>query len=77
MKNNIYVNMKEQNKWVAKYFDKDLVTIDELLSCIEDLDVEKDVLQEKVAELEKEIKDLKSSKKKGYIDPDIVHENNW
>lgn len=38
---NVYIKVEDLNKWVAKYFpNKDLITIDDLIATIEDLDSE-------------------------------------
>ena len=51
--NEVYIDMRKENKWISKYFTKDLVSIDELLNCIEDLD-------SKISDLELEIEELKT-----------------
>lgn len=48
----VYINMKEENDWIKKYFKKDLVSVEDLLSCIEDLDSEIYELKEKLREKE-------------------------
>lgn len=48
----VYIDMRKQNRWISKYFNKDLVSVDELLGCIEDLDGEIDHLKERIEELE-------------------------
>ena len=49
----VYINMKEENDWIKKYFkNKDLVSVEDLLSCIEDLDSEIYELKEKLREKE-------------------------
>ena len=42
----VYILREDLNRWVAKYFDKDLITIDDLIGVIEDLDGELDSLKE-------------------------------
>lgn len=42
----IYIDIREQNDMITRYFDKDLVSIDELLSTIEDLHLEIERLKE-------------------------------
>lgn len=38
---NIYIKVEDLNKWVAKYYpNKDLITIEDLIATIEDLDSE-------------------------------------
>lgn len=47
----VYINMKEQNDWLKKYFkNRDFVSVDDLISCIEDLDYEIYKLKEKAEE---------------------------
>ena len=47
----VYIDMRKENKWISKYFTKDLVSIDELLNCIEDLDSEIENLKLEIEEL--------------------------
>ena len=50
----IYVDMRYQNRWIQKYFpNKDFVSIDELIGCIEDLDSEIDHLKEELEDANK------------------------
>ena len=50
----IYVDMRIQNRWIQKYFpNKDFVSIDELIGCIEDLDSEIDHLKEELEDATK------------------------
>ena len=51
--NEVYIDMRKENKWISKYFTKDLVSIDELLNCIEDLDSEIEGLKLTIKELSK------------------------
>ena len=53
----VYVKVNELNSWVAKYFDKDLISIDELISVIEDLDSEAENWKEKYEDLEQDLHD--------------------
>lgn len=47
----VYINMKEQNDWLKKYFkNRDFVSVDDLISCIEDLDYKIYKLKEKAEE---------------------------
>ena len=50
----VYILKSDLNEWIAKYFKKDLISIDDLLTVIEDLDSEIERLNDK-------IKDLKNS----------------
>lgn len=50
---NVYIKVEDLNKWIAKYFEKqDLITIDDLLAVIEELDGEVENLKMKYEELE-------------------------
>lgn len=54
----IYIKTSELNKWVAKYFpNQDLITIDNLLSCIEDLDGEVEHLKEQLEDEQENIRE--------------------
>lgn len=54
----VYIKVEELNKWVAKYFEgKDIITIDDLLGVIEDLDSELEQEKEKYEELENRLHD--------------------
>lgn len=46
----IYLKTNELNSWIAKYFDKDLISIDDLIAVIEDLDSEVEDLRYKLEE---------------------------
>ena len=50
----VYILKEDLNRWVAKYFDKDLITINDLISVIENLDEELDSLKEKFEDYIKE-----------------------
>ena len=54
---NVYIRKDELNKWVAKYFNKDLISVDDLIGVIEDLDGEVDSLKEKIEEMEQDIEE--------------------
>ena len=50
--NDVYIRQADLNKWIGKYFDgKDLISIDDLLSCIEDLDETIESLNEQIEKL--------------------------
>ena len=53
----VYIDMRKENEWIRKYFDRDFVSIDQLIGCIEDLDDEIENWKEKYEELENDIKD--------------------
>jgi len=61
---NVYIKKDYLNEWVAKYFEnKDLINVENLLSCIEDLDSEVRDLKQQIDELNSRIIDLKNEKK--------------
>lgn len=43
---NVFIKREELNKWIAKYFKEDLVSIDDILRVLEDLEFELDNLKE-------------------------------
>lgn len=49
--NEVYIDMRYQNDWIKKYFNVDFVSIEQLISCIEDLDGEIEELKEQIDEL--------------------------
>ena len=55
---NVYVKVEDMNKWVAKYFpNKDIVTVEDLLAVIEDLDSELADAKMDLEELEENLHD--------------------
>jgi len=54
--NEVYVKRESLGKWVAKYFYTDIVTIDELIGCIEDLDGEIENLKDRIEDMEEEMR---------------------
>ena len=50
--NQVYILKKELNSWIAKYFNKDLISIDDLICCIEDLDEDIERLKEQLEDKE-------------------------
>lgn len=54
-----YIKKEDLNKWVAKYFKQDLISIDDLIDCIEELD-------DKVSNLSDELNDLKEDIEENY-----------
>lgn len=61
-----YIKRDTLNKWVAKYFNKDLISIDDLLGCIEDLDDEVENLKDKLKHMEQDIEDNYVSRPNSY-----------
>lgn len=53
----VYIDMRNENKWIRKYFDKDWVSIEELLATIEDLDSEIENWKEKYEDLEEDLRE--------------------
>ena len=51
IQNEIYIDMRKENEWISKYFTKDLVSVSDLLDCIEDLDSEIENLKLEIEEL--------------------------
>lgn len=52
--NEVYIDIRKENEWIRKYFNTDFVSIDNLLSIIEDLDTEIGMLKEKLNESKEE-----------------------
>lgn len=50
----VFILKSELNEWIAKYFKNDLVSIDDLLRVIEDLDSEIERLNDKIKDLKQE-----------------------
>lgn len=44
----IFIKKEELNYWIAKYFKGDLISIEDMLGVIEDLDGEIDILKEEL-----------------------------
>lgn len=55
--NNVYIKKEELNEWLAKHFEGDLISIDDLLNKMEDMDCEIDNLKEKIEEMEEQLKE--------------------
>lgn len=74
--NEIYVKTNELNSWTAKYFDKDLISIDDLITVIEDLDSEIENWKEKYDDLLQDLKDnyqpISKSKQYEISDDDFI-----
>lgn len=50
----VYIDMRKQNRWISKYFNADFVSIDNLLACIEDLDARIEQLENQLSETKEE-----------------------
>lgn len=50
----VYIKREELN-WIKQYFDKDLISIDDLIAYIEDLHADLDRLQEKYDDLQEDL----------------------
>lgn len=55
--NNVFIKKEELNEWVAKHFKGDLISINDMISVIEDLDSEIDRLEEKIEDIEQDKED--------------------
>ena len=53
---NVYIDSSE-SLWLDKIFNKDLVTIDELLDKLEDLIIENDELKEELDDLKRDVEE--------------------
>lgn len=57
MMNEIYIKKTDLNKWVAKYFNEDLISVQDLLRCIEDLDGDLENLKEKFEDYKENVEE--------------------
>lgn len=55
--NNVYVKKENLGEIVEKHFNKDLISIDDLIGLIEELDYHIDRLEEEINDIEQEIED--------------------
>ena len=54
----VYIDIRKENAWIKKYFEnKDLVSIGDLISVIEDLDSEIEHWKEKYEDLEEDLRE--------------------
>ena len=53
--NEVFIDVR--NLGIEKYFTTDLVSIDQLIGCIEDLEVEIDILKERIQEMKEPYED--------------------
>ena len=55
---NIYIKATNLNDWITKYFrNQDLISIDDLIGCIENLDSKVSELEEQIEDIKKDIED--------------------
>lgn len=54
---NVFIKREELNKWIAKYFKEDLVSIDDILRVLEDLEFELDSLKEEFEDYKQMVAD--------------------
>ena len=53
----VFIKREELNKWIAKYFKEDLVSIDDILRVLEDLEFELDSLKEEFEDYKQMVED--------------------
>lgn len=53
----VYILKSEMNSWIKKHFDKDIISINDLLILIEDLDSELEYTKEKFEDYKQYVKD--------------------
>lgn len=53
----IYIKKEDLDSWISKYFVQDLISIDNLISVIEDLISEIERYEEKIKDLEQDIEE--------------------
>ena len=75
--NEVYIKATDLNKWVAQNFpNKDLISIDELIGCIEELTCDVEHLTEELEDLKQNIEDnyrpIPDSEKYGISDSDFM-----
>lgn len=54
---NVFIKREELSKWIAKYFKEDLVSIDDILRVLEDLEFELDSLKEEFEDYKQMVED--------------------
>lgn len=55
---NIYIKATDLNRWIAKYFPKqDLISVADLIACIEELDGEVEYQKEEYKHLENNVEE--------------------
>lgn len=53
----VYILKSEMNSWIKKHFDKDIISINDLLVLIEDLDSELEHVKEEFEDYKQNIQD--------------------
>lgn len=77
--NQVYINIKDMNecytkRYLQEKFKKDLVSVDELIGLIEDLKGDYDEAQEKIEDLEQDIRD---NYKRISVEEQIGYSERW
>lgn len=73
----VYIDIRKENAWIKKYFEnKDLVSIGDLISVIEDLDGEIEHWKEKYQDLEEDLREnyraIPYNEQVGVYDSDFI-----
>lgn len=54
----VYIDIRKENRWITQYFpNKDFVSINDLIGCIEDLDSDIEMYKEKYEDLERDLEE--------------------
>lgn len=53
----VYIKKEDLDSWISKYFIQDLISVDDLVSIIEDLSSELRIATDKIQELENDIEE--------------------
>ena len=75
--NDVYIKATDLNKWITKHFPKqDLISITELIGCIEELDIEVDNLNQQLEDIKENLREnyrlIPESQKVGISDSDFM-----
>lgn len=74
----IYIKKNDVNKWIAKYFEKqDLISLNDLLDLIENLDSELERQKEKNEDLQQDLQDNYKPKYKDHYEEYGVSEKDF
>ena len=72
----VFIDIRKENRWIRKYFDTDYVSIEQLLATIEDLDGEVENWKEKYQDLEEDLREnykpIPYSEQVGVSDRDFI-----